>query len=292
MATVCVVLVFNYGGKLVRNGNGELVYADRYVQKFEDMDVDHVNIEEFVKMYKSLGFRRRMHLYWRDFNVVNLEDNLHWLVGWLVMLGFVSSMTMQGRELLVRFDPDRPYEIPIKALMADQVLSSSKDEKSSTIKSRSSRLQCRNTLQEECRLLSVKPRSWELISPFEGWMCGRDDEKEIGGMEPSVKKEASSEEDPEEGDHEEEEEESEDEEDSEKGIPASPSLPMDINADEDYLCYIEELGRRPEPSPPCSSQASVPDTPTEASDPQSDGHNASSYDLFGVWQPPSSGPSS
>ncbi|MED6135553.1 hypothetical protein PIB30_047623 [Stylosanthes scabra] len=39
----------------------------------------------------------------------------------------------------VRFDPDRPYEIPIEVLMADQSLSSSKVEKSSTRRSRSSR---------------------------------------------------------------------------------------------------------------------------------------------------------
>ncbi|MED6131432.1 hypothetical protein PIB30_009913 [Stylosanthes scabra] len=39
----------------------------------------------------------------------------------------------------VRFDPDRPYEIPIEALMVDNILSSSKDEKSSTERSRSYR---------------------------------------------------------------------------------------------------------------------------------------------------------
>ncbi|MED6183323.1 hypothetical protein PIB30_036872 [Stylosanthes scabra] len=39
----------------------------------------------------------------------------------------------------VRFDPDRPYEISIEALMADKILSSSKDEKSSTERSRSTR---------------------------------------------------------------------------------------------------------------------------------------------------------
>ncbi|MED6195575.1 hypothetical protein PIB30_039179 [Stylosanthes scabra] len=37
----------------------------------------------------------------------------------------------------VRFDPDRPYEIPIEALMANKILSSSNDEKSSTRRSRS-----------------------------------------------------------------------------------------------------------------------------------------------------------
>ncbi|MED6109830.1 hypothetical protein PIB30_037138 [Stylosanthes scabra] len=39
----------------------------------------------------------------------------------------------------VRFDPDRPYKIPTEALMADKILSASKDEKSSTERPRSSR---------------------------------------------------------------------------------------------------------------------------------------------------------
>ncbi|MED6154079.1 hypothetical protein PIB30_108571, partial [Stylosanthes scabra] len=38
----------------------------------------------------------------------------------------------------VRFDLDRPYEIPIEVLMADKILSSSKDRKSSIGRSRSS----------------------------------------------------------------------------------------------------------------------------------------------------------
>ncbi|MED6108481.1 hypothetical protein PIB30_024357 [Stylosanthes scabra] len=183
----------------------------------------------------------------------------------------------------VRFDPDRPYEIPIEVLMADKILSSSKDEKSSTGRSRSSR---RPTPHYSPRSMLVvqrkrsmsfvkgtrsfrrgtassslrKPRSWELIPPSEGWMCDADDEKEIGGMEPSVKKDDSSEEDPEE-----EKEKPEEEDNPEDGIPATPSLPMDIDAEEDFQRYIEELGRAPEPSPLRSSQASVPEQPVEAS---------------------------
>ncbi|MED6194515.1 hypothetical protein PIB30_029424, partial [Stylosanthes scabra] len=63
-----------------------------------------------------------------------------------------------------------------------------------------------------------KPRSWELIPPSEGWMFDADNEKEIGGMEPSVKKEESSEEDPKE-DPEEEEEEPNESNNPEDGIP-------------------------------------------------------------------------
>ncbi|MED6109360.1 hypothetical protein PIB30_032840 [Stylosanthes scabra] len=209
----------------------------------------------------------------------------------------------------VRFDPDRPYEIPIEALMADKILSSSKDEKSSTGRSRSSR---RPTpyysprrmpeAQRERSTSSVKgtcsfrrgttssslrkPRSWELILPSEGWICDADDKKEIGGMEPFVKMEESSEEDPE------EEEEPEEADNLKDGIPATPSLPMDIDAEEDFQRYIEELGRPPEPSPLRSSQASVPDEPMEAADRQSVSRDGSSYNLSGVWQSQSLSPSS
>ncbi|MED6159364.1 hypothetical protein PIB30_041688 [Stylosanthes scabra] len=211
---------------------------------------------------------------------------------------------------IVRFDPDRPYEISIEALMADKILSSSKDVKSSTERSHSFR---RPTPHYSPRTMLValrerfassvkgtrsfrrgtasssvrKPRSWELIPPSEGWMCNADDEREIGEMEPSVKKEESSEEDPEM-----EEEESEEAGNPEDMIPATPSLPMDINAEEDYQCYIEELGRTPEPFPLRSSQASVPDEPVEAADRQSVSRDGSSYNMSGVWQSQSSSPRS
>ncbi|MED6185136.1 hypothetical protein PIB30_054125 [Stylosanthes scabra] len=123
-----------------------------------------------------------------------------------------------------------------------------------------------------------KPRSWELIPPSEGWICDADDEKEIGGVEPSVKKEESSEEDPEK-----EEEEPEEAGNPEDRIPATPSLPMDIDAEEDYQHFIEELGHALEPSPLHSSQASVPDEPVEAADRQSVSRDGSSYNLSGVW---------
>ncbi|MED6137543.1 hypothetical protein PIB30_065911 [Stylosanthes scabra] len=181
----------------------------------------------------------------------------------------------------VRFDPDRPYKIPIEALVADKILSTSKDEKPPAERSGSSRRPSPHysprtmpVAQCECSTSSVngtcsfrrgmagslvrKPRSWELIPPSEGWMCDADDEKEIGGMDPSEKGE-STEEDP----------EMEEEDPKEAGNPedrvlATPSLPMDIDAKEDFQHYVEELGRAPEPSPLRSSQVSVPDEPVEA----------------------------
>ncbi|MED6148354.1 hypothetical protein PIB30_052492 [Stylosanthes scabra] len=131
-----------------------------------------------------------------------------------------------------------------------------------------------------------KPRSWELIPPSEGWMCDADDEKEIGAMDPSDKGE-SSEEDPEM-----EEEYPEEAGNPEDRVPATPSLPMDIDAEEDFQRYVEELGRAPEPSPLPSSQASAPDEPVEAADRQSASRDGPSYDASGVWPPRSFSPSS
>ncbi|MED6119931.1 hypothetical protein PIB30_016310 [Stylosanthes scabra] len=209
----------------------------------------------------------------------------------------------------VRFDPDRPYEIPIEALMADKILSASKDEKSIAERSRSSKRPSPHysprtmpVAQRERSTSSVKgtrsfrrgtasslvrkPRSWELIPPSEGWMCDADDEKKIGGMDPSEKEE-SSEEDPEM-----EEEDLEEAGNPEDRVPATPSLPMDIDAEKDFQRYVEELGRAPEPSPLRSNQASAPDEPVEAADRQCASRDGSSHDLSGVWQTQSSSPSS
>ncbi|MED6181641.1 hypothetical protein PIB30_021065 [Stylosanthes scabra] len=142
----------------------------------------------------------------------------------------------------VRFDPDRPYEISIEALMADKILSASKDEKSSTERPRSSRRPSphyspRTMLVAQCKRSTSSVKGTRSFR--RGWMCDADDEEEIGGMDPS-KKEESSEEDPEM-----EEEEPEEAGNPEDRVPATPSLPMDIDAEEDFQCYIEELGRAP-----------------------------------------------
>ncbi|MED6209304.1 hypothetical protein PIB30_053359 [Stylosanthes scabra] len=189
----------------------------------------------------------------------------------------------------IRFDPDRPYEIPIEALMADKIASASKSEESSAERRRSPRRpspryspRTMPVAQRERSTSSVKgthsfrrgtasgsvrkPRSWELIPPSEGWMCDADDEKEIGGMDPSDKGE-SSEEDPE----------------MEEEYPEETGKPKD---------RVEELGRALEPSPLRSSQASVPDELVEVADRQSASRDGPSYDVSGVWPPRSLSPSS
>ncbi|MED6128662.1 hypothetical protein PIB30_100086 [Stylosanthes scabra] len=193
--------------------------------------------------------------------------------------------------------------------MADKIASASKSEESSAERRRSSRRpspryspRTMPVAQRECSTSSFKgthsfrrgtasgsvrkPRSWELIPPSEGWMCDADEEKEIGGMDPSVKGE-SSEEDPEM-----EEEYPEEAGNPEDRVPATPSLPMDIDAEEDFQRYVEELGHEPEPSPLRSSQAFAPDEPVEAADRQSASRDSPSYDASGVWPPQSLSPSS
>ncbi|MED6126839.1 hypothetical protein PIB30_082379 [Stylosanthes scabra] len=201
----------------------------------------------------------------------------------------------------VRFDPDRPYEIPIEALTAEKIASASKSEESSAERRRSSRgplprysPRTMPVAQRESSKSSVKgirsfrrgtasgsvrkPRSWELIPPSEGWMCDADDEREIGGMDPSEKGESSEE------DSEMEEEYPEEAGNPEDRVPATPSLPMDIDAEEDFQRCVKELGRAPEPSPLRSSQASVPDEPVEAANRQSASRDGPSYDASEVWR--------
>ncbi|MED6199699.1 hypothetical protein PIB30_078437 [Stylosanthes scabra] len=193
----------------------------------------------------------------------------------------------------VRFDPDRPYEIPIEALMADKIASASKSEESSTERRRSSRRPSPHysprtmpVAQCERSTSSVKGTRSFRRGTDSGSMCDADDEKEIGGMDPSEKGE-SSEEDPEM-----EEEYPEEAGNPKDRVPATPSLPMDIDAEEDFQRYVEELGRAPKPSPLRSSQASVPDEPVDAADRQSASRDGPSYDVSGVWPPRSLSPSS
>ncbi|MED6165132.1 hypothetical protein PIB30_096664 [Stylosanthes scabra] len=164
----------------------------------------------------------------------------------------------------VRFDPDRPYEVPIEALMADHPLSSSDKGRTSARGSHRSdgQVQCSIT-HRGCPSQPVE--SFRLLL--------------LSGVEPSVEKEE--EEDP--------EEDQEEEEDPEEEVPASTSLPMDINPTKDYLQFIEELERHPENSPIHSDHASVPDLPEDSSDPRSASHGAPSYNISRVWQPPSLG---
>ncbi|MED6120878.1 hypothetical protein PIB30_025032 [Stylosanthes scabra] len=185
----------------------------------------------------------------------------------------------------VQFDPDCSYEISIEALMADKIASASKSEESSAERRHSSR---RPSPRYSPRTMPVAQceRSTSSVKGTRSFRRGTASGSEIGGMNSSEKGE-SSEEDPEM-----EEEYLEEAGNPEDRVPATPSLPMDIDAEEDFQLYVEELGRVHEPSPLRSSQASAPDEPVEAADRQSASHDDSSYDVFGVWPPQSLSPSS
>ncbi|MED6125614.1 hypothetical protein PIB30_070297 [Stylosanthes scabra] len=103
----------------------------------------------------------------------------------------------------VRFDPDRLYEVPIEALMADNHFCSSNKGRDSARGSHHSR-RSSPTLHYSPRMSSSTRR---VVSPSLTVMCeGAEEEKEIGGMEPSVDKEEACKEDEEEEDPEEKEE--------------------------------------------------------------------------------------
>ncbi|MED6185005.1 hypothetical protein PIB30_052872 [Stylosanthes scabra] len=97
----------------------------------------------------------------------------------------------------IRFDPDRPYELPIKSLLANQPLNSLENGKSSTRGShpsgrssptphyspKRSSSQCApsssptkddsSLLRQMAGNMVRRPKSWQLIPPSEGWMCER-----------------------------------------------------------------------------------------------------------------------
>ncbi|MED6209093.1 hypothetical protein PIB30_051356 [Stylosanthes scabra] len=62
--------------------------------------------------------------------------------------------------------------------------------------------------------------------------------------------------------------------------------PMDMDADEDYLQYLEELQRHPEYSPVHSSHAFAQHPFDNSESPSSDAHSQPSYNLSSVWPPP------
>ncbi|MED6218692.1 hypothetical protein PIB30_028778 [Stylosanthes scabra] len=57
MGDLFVVPVFHHGGKFIRNLLGELEYVDELVERFPEMDVDHVNFGDMEKLYEDLGYR-------------------------------------------------------------------------------------------------------------------------------------------------------------------------------------------------------------------------------------------
>ncbi|MED6212974.1 hypothetical protein PIB30_088749 [Stylosanthes scabra] len=203
----------------------------------------------------------------------------------------------------VRFDPDRPYELPIESLLALRHRDSSKGKDPSPQRFGPSRraspaLQY-SPLSPVSQLGSppsfskmVPPtqdlegarplKSWELIPPSEGWMCEVDEAegKEVSGGISARVDEAKGIEEEDKKDEEGKEEDPE-EDPSEEEMPAIPRA-MDMDADKGYLQYLEELRRHPEYSPVHSSQAFAQNRSDDAQSPPFDARSHPSFDLSSI----------
>ncbi|MED6199343.1 hypothetical protein PIB30_075081, partial [Stylosanthes scabra] len=82
-----------------------------------------------------------------------------------------------------------------------------------------------------------------------------------------------------------EEEEDPEEDPSEEQMSAFPCA-MDVDADEDYLQYLEELRRHPEHSPVHSSQPFAQNSSDDAQSLPFDACSQPSFDLSDIWLPP------
>ncbi|MED6175708.1 hypothetical protein PIB30_080859 [Stylosanthes scabra] len=164
----------------------------------------------------------------------------------------------------IRFDLDHPYELLIKSLLANKSLNSSGNGESSAQGSRPSKRSSSMPHYSSRRSSSLRVSS---SLPAKGWMCdkGREEEKKEGLVRTENHH----------GGGGEEEE------------PAEPR-PMDVDANEDYLQYLEELQCHPESSPLHGSPGFA-QCPTDDSSVQlSDGRSHPSFNLFGVWSPAAS----
>ncbi|XP_020976842.1 uncharacterized protein LOC110271078 [Arachis ipaensis] len=76
-----VIFVFHHGRKFVSNGNGGLVYVNRKVEKFPEMDIDFINFDDLVKLYEGIGYPDYKAIYWFDNTASDIESRLHLLTG-------------------------------------------------------------------------------------------------------------------------------------------------------------------------------------------------------------------
>ncbi|MED6129582.1 hypothetical protein PIB30_109282 [Stylosanthes scabra] len=81
MVDTFVVPVFHHGGQFVRNPLGELEYVNGLVERFEEMDIDHVNFRDMKTLFESLGYREYAEVFWQDRNAPEFETGLNKLRG-------------------------------------------------------------------------------------------------------------------------------------------------------------------------------------------------------------------
>ncbi|MED6138021.1 hypothetical protein PIB30_070434 [Stylosanthes scabra] len=186
----------------------------------------------------------------------------------------------------IRFDPDRPYELPVESLLALRRRDPLKKKDPSPLGSPLSPSKIVSPTQCQQEQKGERPlKSWELIPPSKGWMCEGDD---VEGKKASaeVPERVGDTKGIEEGGKKEEEVEKDPEEDTpEEKMPAIPR-PMDVDADKDYLQYLEELRRHPEYLPVHSSQVFAQHPSNDVQSQSFEAQSQPSFDISGIWSPP------
>ncbi|MED6160335.1 hypothetical protein PIB30_050526 [Stylosanthes scabra] len=68
-------------GQFIRNPLGELEYVNEVVERFPEMDVDHVNFSDMKKLFLGLGYRKYRDVFWLDKNAPEFETGLNRMRG-------------------------------------------------------------------------------------------------------------------------------------------------------------------------------------------------------------------
>ncbi|MED6170667.1 hypothetical protein PIB30_033234 [Stylosanthes scabra] len=79
--TFFVVPIFHHRGEFVQNPLGELQYVNGLVERFDKMDIDHLNFGDMVKLFEWLGYTKYRRVFWEDKNAPKFETGLNRLRG-------------------------------------------------------------------------------------------------------------------------------------------------------------------------------------------------------------------
>ncbi|MED6161676.1 hypothetical protein PIB30_062960, partial [Stylosanthes scabra] len=115
MGTHYAVPVFHHGGNFIRYPNGELVYADGEVKRFDDLDldIDHINMGNLVVMLDDLGYKNHKAMHWYDKNAPELETGINVIDG-----------DQRIRELIdwLRVNEEREFHIYVEHTISKPIL--------------------------------------------------------------------------------------------------------------------------------------------------------------------------
>ncbi|MED6110890.1 hypothetical protein PIB30_047182 [Stylosanthes scabra] len=70
-------------GSFIRHPNGELVYANGELKRFDycELDIDHINIGNLVVLLNELGYKNHKAMHWYDKNALELETGINEIDG-------------------------------------------------------------------------------------------------------------------------------------------------------------------------------------------------------------------